>query len=121
MSKRLKYLLLSAAILLAIILAAESMVFYRAVKPKPGPPKTQTFTNTIMKLGQEDEFTIGKDEKIFYENQASTLPKINYRISIPGKVLAGSWLDLKVGDNVNLVITYDDQGNPTDRTLIIYR
>lgn len=121
MTKKLRYLLFLALALVLVILVSEGLAVYRAVKPEPTATKTQEFTNTIAKLGQEEEFTIGKDDKIFYENTAGQLPKVTYQISVPGRVYGAKWQDLKIGDNVNLTITYDDRGQPKYRTLLIYR
>ncbi len=120
MTKKLKYLLLLALVLVLVILVSEGLAVYFSVKSKPTVTKTQDFTNTIAKLGQEEEFTIGKDGKIFYENKAGDLPKISYRISVPGHIYSAKWQDLKVGDSVNLAISYDDKGRPQYRTLVIY-
>jgi len=126
--KRLSLLILA---LLIVIFLMESRIIYHVIQSKIPATKTREssnnvvksrqFTDTIIELGQEEEFTIGRNGDIIYKNKATDVPKVIYRISVPRHLYSAKWQDLRVGDKVNLTITYDDQGRPQYRTLFIYR
>lgn len=122
LTKKVKYILGIALIILALGLVAGGKLFWEKTKLEKSPAsKSSEIVGTIISLGEENEFSLEKDGEIIFQNKAGDEPKIQYRISSPGKVVTGHWRDLELRDNVILIIYYDPDGQIESRILRIYR
>ncbi|MFH0863486.1 MAG: hypothetical protein V1858_00140 [Candidatus Gottesmanbacteria bacterium] len=117
-NQKLKKILSITLAIVILFLVTEGLWLFK--ESRKSSLKTTNLGTTITKLGKVEEFTLGRDGTNFYENTATSSPKIEYRISSPGKVTLGHWQDLKVGDKVNLTTTYE-KGKVKEKFLYIYR
>ena len=101
----------------------EGLLFLKSSQnPKNSASKAINFSGQVTSFGGKDEFTITKDGKDVFSAKASDQPPMQYRLSMPRRVSGATWQDLKLGDNVNLVLSYDSTGKVIKyRVLYIYR